>query len=435
MLSAINQPESIRPRLQQVHHLYSDSVCGPLTMAPVRRHAYEAQFKLQAISYAVLKGNRAAAKEFNINESMVRNWRKQEAKLRRAKETKQSFRGNKARWPQLEDQLEDWITEERSAGRSVSTLAIRLQATAIARDLKIQHFRGGPSWCFRFMRRRHLSIRQKTATPAAAEDYDEKLSVFRSYICSKITDQKIPPHRVTGVDEVALSFDVTVESGKPALTVVLGCHGNGQKLPAMVILRRKTLPKDPFPAGVVVRANQRGRMDEEDMRAWLREVYLQRPNGYFHASPSLLICDATHAHLTATAVNQAELPDSELVVVPAGLTNKLQPLHTGVIRAFKVRWRAAWERWMTDGGHTSKTGRPRRASYATICEWVLDAWAQVSDFTVIRAFARAGLIPEPPPGNETDSDEKTPDIFDGDMSQEFSSDAELETLDGYEEED
>ena len=43
-------------------------------MAPDKRHAYKADFKLNAISHAVQHGNRAAAREFNINESMVRKW-------------------------------------------------------------------------------------------------------------------------------------------------------------------------------------------------------------------------------------------------------------------------------------------------------------------------------------------------------------------------
>ena len=66
-------------------------------------------FKLKAISHAIEHGNRAAAREYNINESMVRKWRKQEDNLRQVKKTKQSFRGNKTRWPQLEDKLEQWV--------------------------------------------------------------------------------------------------------------------------------------------------------------------------------------------------------------------------------------------------------------------------------------------------------------------------------------
>lgn len=58
--------------------------------------AYNAHFKLQAIAYAAEIGNRAAARHLNINESMVRKWRKQGSFL----PTKLSFRVNKARFPE-----------------------------------------------------------------------------------------------------------------------------------------------------------------------------------------------------------------------------------------------------------------------------------------------------------------------------------------------
>ena len=74
------------------------TVPAVLKMAPVKRHAYEASFKLKAIEYAVKHGNRAAAREFNVNKSMVRKWRKQEDALRQVKMNKLSFRGHKARW-------------------------------------------------------------------------------------------------------------------------------------------------------------------------------------------------------------------------------------------------------------------------------------------------------------------------------------------------
>ena len=85
-------------------------------MAPAKRHAYGMDFKLKAISHA--------AREFNINESMIWKWRKQEDDLRQVKKTTQSFRGNNARWPQLEDKIEQWVIEQRAAGRSVSTVSI-----------------------------------------------------------------------------------------------------------------------------------------------------------------------------------------------------------------------------------------------------------------------------------------------------------------------
>lgn len=57
---------------------------------------------------------------------------------------------------------------------------------------------------------------------------------------------------------------------------------------------------------------------------------------------------------------------------------------------------------MIDGKHKfTKTERQRHASYASICEWVVDAWANVSAFTVVQDFAKAGIIAEKPRGNET----------------------------------
>ena len=58
----------------------------------MKRHAYDAEFKLKAISHAVEHGNRAAARAFNINESMVQKWRKQEEDLRQVKKTKEFAR-------------------------------------------------------------------------------------------------------------------------------------------------------------------------------------------------------------------------------------------------------------------------------------------------------------------------------------------------------
>ena len=110
-------------------------------MALVRRHSYEADFKLKDICHAVQHWNRAAVKEFNINESMVRKWRRREDDMSQVKKTKQSFRGNKARWPQLDDKIEQWVTEEKTADRGISTVSIRLKANAITHGMKINNFR------------------------------------------------------------------------------------------------------------------------------------------------------------------------------------------------------------------------------------------------------------------------------------------------------
>ena len=407
-------------------------------MAHLKRHAYDVEFKLKAISHAVEHGNRAAAREFNINESMVRKWRKQEEDLRQVKKTKKSLRGHKAR-PQLEDQLEQWVVEQRAASRSVSTVTVRMKATALAQDMNINNFRGGPSWCFRFMRRRNLSIRTRTTvSQLLPKDYQEKLATFRAYCKNKITEKKIHPEHIINMDEVPLTFDIpvnrTVEkrgtstvsirttgNEKSSFTVVRACHANGQKLPPMVIFKRKTLPKENFPVGVVIKVNPKGWMDEEKMSERLREIYVKRPGGFFHTAPSLLIYDSMRAHFTDVVKKQVKQTNSVLAVI-------------GVNRAFKARLRAAWEKWMIEGEHTfTKMGRQHRVTYATICQWIVDAWAAISVTTMVRAFRKAGIITELPDNSidtDSDNDEMEPGMLDAVLAQLFNPDTE-EEFSGY----
>ena len=81
-----------------------------------------------------------------------------------------------------------------------------------------------------------------------------------------------------------------------------------------------------------------------------------------------------------------------------------------------------------EGEHTfTKTGRQRRASYATICQWIVDAWADISVSTVVRAFTKAGIITELP-GNssdtDSDNDERDPGMLDAVLAQLFNSDTQ-----------
>uniref|UniRef100_A0A3B3BHW9 HTH CENPB-type domain-containing protein n=1 Tax=Oryzias melastigma TaxID=30732 RepID=A0A3B3BHW9_ORYME len=306
------------------------------TLKMAKRHAYEAQFKLKAISYAEEHGNRAAAREYKINESMVRKWRKLENELRQAKKTQLSFRGHKAKLPELEERLERWIIEQRASGRSVSTVTIRLRAVTLAEEMNIEHFKGGPSWCWRFMKRCNFSIRTRTTVAQRRPaDYIEKLANFRSFCEKHIADKRIQPSHITNMDEVPLTFDIpvshTVEKKgtstvatrttgyeKALFTVVLGCHANGQKLPPMVIFKRKTLPKETFPAGVIIKANEKGWMDKDMMKEWLKQVYVRRPGGFVHTSPPLLICDSMRAHLTADVKQTVKQMNATLAVIPGG---------------------------------------------------------------------------------------------------------------------
>ena len=49
---------------------------------------------------------------------------------------------------------------------------------------------------------------------------------------------------------------------KAKYTVALGCMADGTKLKPMVIFKRKTMPKEKFPKGVLVHVHPKAWMDE-----------------------------------------------------------------------------------------------------------------------------------------------------------------------------
>ena len=130
--------------------------------------------------------------------------------------------------------------------------------------MKINDFQGGPSWCFCFMKRCNLSIHTRTTiSQQLLSDNKEKMALFRTYCLNKISENKIQPKHITSMDEVPLTFDISMNhtvkktrksvvtiqitgNEKSAFTAVLGCQADGQKLPSMVIFKEKHCQKKSF---------------------------------------------------------------------------------------------------------------------------------------------------------------------------------------------
>ena len=432
-------------------------------METTRRSSYDASFKLKAIELAIQEGNRAAARKLSVNESMVRRWRRQREELMQCQKSRKAFRGHKSRWPELENVLEDWVSTQRAGGRGVSTVQIRLKAKTIAREMNIEDFKAGPSWCFRFMRRKNLSIRARTTLcQQLPPDYQEKVENFHKFVETKIQENSIGPDDIINMDEVPLTFDLpltrtvnktgassvmlkTTGHERTHFTCVLACTASGQKLPPMVIFKRITMPKEQLPTGIVVKVNAKGWMMEGLMKEWLTECYGKRPGGFFHRKKALLVLDSMRAHITDSVKAAIKKTNSIPAVIPGGTTKYLQPLDISVNRAFKAALRVEWETWMTSGEKSfTKTGRMRKASFSDVCQWILTAWSAVKESTITNGFRKAGLLreesgaPSEPPSPEDDSD--TESETDGDRCDEallrlFNSDTEEDDFMGFSEDD
>ena len=84
------------------------------------------------------------------------------------------------------------------------------------------------------------------------------------------------------MDEISLTFDMlmshtvdtvgqktinirTTGHEKANFTCVLAVTTEGYKLPSMIIFKRKIVPKEKFPPGIVVKVNPKGWMDRDMM--------------------------------------------------------------------------------------------------------------------------------------------------------------------------
>ena len=83
-----------------------------------------------------------------------------------------------------------------------------------------------------------------------------------------------------GVKEVLLK---TTGCEKLSLTVMLVATADGRKLPPLLSLKRKTLPKsEAFPKDVIDRTQEKGWITEELMLKWLKIIWGRRPRAFLN---------------------------------------------------------------------------------------------------------------------------------------------------------
>ena len=157
-----------------------------------------------------------------------------------------------------------------------------------------------------------------SATPP---DYEDKITNFCKFTQRKLDEHSIGPNEIINMDEVPLSFDLTLtrtvnKKGKSFITLrttghertnftcVLGCTASGLKLPPMVIFKRMTMPNEKFPKDISIKVNQKKK--------------------------ALLILDNMRAHTTDSVKAVIKSTNSILAVIPGGTTKHLQPLDISV---------------------------------------------------------------------------------------------------------
>ena len=157
--------------------------------------------------------------------------------------------------------------------------------------------------------------------------------------------------QIGNADQTSLTFDlpsektVTIKGARSVImrstgneknrfTVMLGCMADGTKLPPYVVFKRKTMPKDKFPTGMIVRVQEQGWFNDSIMDDWLKTVWMKRKGG-LEKQRSMLVLDAFRCHTTDNVKSKLKRSNTHLVVIPGGITSILQPMDVVVNKPSK----------------------------------------------------------------------------------------------------
>ena len=104
----------------------------------------------------------------------------------------------------------------------------------------------------------------------------------------------------------------------------------------------------------------------------------------FRGEPTYLLIDDFSVHKVVNCVDAIKSCGAEVDFVTSGYTSQLQVLNVGVNKPFKGYVQAAWMNFMVQNIENEKFKR------YNVAQWVEDAWAQVTVFSITNTWASIG---------------------------------------------
>jgi hypothetical protein len=122
----------------------------------------------------------------------------------------------------------------------------------------------------------------------------------------------------------------------------------------------------------------------------LKEV-CHRRSGALLKKKGMQVLDAFRGHLTEKVKTVASnLLNTDLVIIPGGMTSQLQVLDVVVNRPLKDRLRCLYGKWLLSGNcPLTPAGNIRRPSEALLGQWIKTAWDDISPESISRGLKSA----------------------------------------------
>jgi hypothetical protein len=141
--------------------------------------------------------------------------------------------------------------------------------------------------------------------------------------------------------------------------------------------------------------SQKGSINNEKLKEWRQKVYSVRPNHIYLNShikrpnnPSyktIITLDSATPHRNSEfkktmAINY----DTNVVIIPGGMTPILQPADVSWNRSLKSNVNNYWVQWF-DAQTCNLEDKVKRPSYKTVAEWCLNAWNELDRQLIIKS--------------------------------------------------
>ena len=276
----------------------------------------------------------------------------------------ESIRKNKPKYYPLELELElvDWILRNRQEGLIVTGDEIMEKATGLIKCPRTKFKR---NWLVKFMKRHNLSFRKPThiTKMLELENIKKKITSFHqtlNFLRQKFDYQDV---NIINMDETAIFFDYNIRTvekkgtkfvtraqvgdEKRKITCVITVTASGTILRPLIIHNNKEilqLTSEDFSTNPIFVWTKNGWMDTDVMLVWFKKILLP----HIKRKRTLLIFDSFRAHVSKKFEDELLRHDNiDLVLIPGGLTDLLQPLDVSLNKAFKTLIRAEWTKKRT----------------------------------------------------------------------------------------
>ena len=314
--------------------------------------------------------------------------------------------GRKVALPDMEDALVVWIDSLRMENLKVSCSSIQSKALELARESGDQDLSASRGWLEKLFKRHHLSLRRRTTvSQRLPQDLVPKVIGFIMATRRLCHINSYPLGSIGNMDETPLWLDMPGETtvahtgersipirttghDKGRFTVCLAAMADGKKLNPFVVFKGvrpiAELMKIP---GVVIAFSKNGRMNEELTKDWVKRAW-----GSLSFNRRLLVWDAYRCHIMATVRGVVKQTNTDMSIIPGGLTSQLQPADLCWNKPFKEAYKAKYNEWMATGDKSyTPAGNVRAPSKELCLQWVREAWASISTDIITRSFLVCGI--------------------------------------------